>query len=172
MSKITNFLYALKYRFIDRWYLVDSGLDKYEFHERDDLMLHANFTILKDFVEKDLSLYVLSCKGIVLPFRYTIGYRNSRDGLEQITYMLEECCKDHWSSTLIEKYEELYALYDWWINKRPTRVDPYEVSYSDLDSKENYDAYISRAVILENTYNDEDQSMLIRLINIRKYLWI
>lgn len=90
--------------------------------------------------------------------------------------------------------QEILALYDWWVNVRPQRVDPHDASgwsahcdrlrerdgglLSGLDH-ENETAeeraevtrMLDESYRLEEQYEQEDEDMMIRLIRIRRSLW-
>ena len=58
--------------------------------------------------------------------------------------------------------KEIFELYNWWKN-RDNRPDPYSNYKSSKDIKELWKT--------EESYDQEDEDMLIRLIKIRKHLW-
>lgn len=63
--------------------------------------------------------------------------------------------------------KEMLALYDWWVNIRPNRVNPYthlieeKVEIEDMETAEN----------IFETYEKEDQDMFLRLAKIRPHLF-
>jgi hypothetical protein len=92
---------------------------------------------------------------------------------------------------------ETLVLYNWWKNVRPNRGDPYDISgwteiYEEKRRAKDADDILSIFDIseentelrerskkaanmlneIEKSYSDEDEEMLIRLIRIRKSLWI
>jgi hypothetical protein len=82
--------------------------------------------------------------------------------------------------------KEQYELYNWWVNIRPKRKDPYETAdalssgsifsgFIDDDKEPPAREEITKAVDIvtemEKAYDAEDEEMLIRLIRIRKSLW-
>lgn len=86
---------------------------------------------------------------------------------------------------------ELMALYDWWKNVRPNRPDPNEASgwtaicdkrreagrgFLDIEPRSEEEKKRTREALdlcdkIEQSYEDEDTEMLIRLIKIRKGMW-
>lgn len=86
---------------------------------------------------------------------------------------------------------ELMALYDWWKNVRPNRPDPNEASgwtaicdkrreegrgFLDIEARSEEEEKRTRESLdlcdkIEQSYEDEDTEMLIRLIKIRKGMW-
>ena len=89
------------------------------------------------------------------------------------------------------KAKELMDLYNWWLYKRPARIDPYEISgwseYCAEKSFEDSSWFLSSEKTeeerersrkmtslideMEEDYYAEDESMLIRLIKLRRSLW-
>lgn len=96
------------------------------------------------------------------------------------------------SKSQAETAREILFLYDWWKNIRPNRPDPYDASgwtaicdrnrndpvwkrfdfgsQTVEERKESADA-IKESRRIDESYDSEDQQMLIRLIKIRKSLW-
>lgn len=86
---------------------------------------------------------------------------------------------------------ELLFLYDWWKNIRPNRPDPHEASgWSDLcekrresgrglldfEDRSEEERDTSRKVLdachqIEESYENEDTEMMIRLIKVRRGMW-
>ena len=69
-----------------------------------------------------------------------------------------------------EESIEIQELYDWWVNKRSNRGD----SYNFVDDNLSYEEYIEKcriAVKTELEYQEEDQQMLHKLIDVRLSLW-
>lgn len=66
--------------------------------------------------------------------------------------------------------KEKLELYNWWINIRPKRIDPFEGFNFYLEK--NY-CSIKYDIIhaMETNYKKEDKKMLKKLISIREYLW-
>lgn len=87
--------------------------------------------------------------------------------------------------------KEILELYEWWTNIRPLRPDPYEVSgWSDIcsrrrerdpddilgEDKTPEERTQSRAALdmiseMEESYERQDEEMLIRLIKVRRSMW-
>jgi len=87
--------------------------------------------------------------------------------------------------------KEILELYTWWKEVYPKRPDVYDVSgwsdYCDMRRKKGYhlldmedrteeesemrDNALAKSNEIEKAYNDEDESMMIRLIKIRESLW-
>lgn len=86
--------------------------------------------------------------------------------------------------------KEVYELYHWWKNIRPNRPDPYVLAgYEDFrvanrldelgigigrlpaDLREEQSRIFQKAREIEQEYENEDDRMLIRLIEIRRGMW-
>jgi hypothetical protein len=90
-----------------------------------------------------------------------------------------------WNDDISKVYDEMQALYRWWIMERPNRakkspLDAYDGPKPSMDGgffrfegddlkgwREACDAENA----FERACNEEDKEMLHRLINIREYLW-
>ena len=153
---------------IKRYYLVDTKLDRYQYHDITEKMLWANFSMLNDYVDIEL----------VHMYKWSYGDKPStiHKGLKYCLEFIEnwEMKDDFGSEEWRKKYEietkqfykEVYDLYWWWNFIRPIRIDPFDLYYVD-GSEEN----TKKSFDIERQYNEEDQEMLIRLINIRERLW-
>jgi hypothetical protein len=129
-------------------------------HDKDEVLLHATFQILVDFVEQERPA-------------------------EIVDWDCNDECKHVWS--------EIMSLYKWWKEERPARKSPLDdesletppfefepIPNSDLyhmiePDKEQYKAYYQALDThheLEQTWLEEDQRNLHRLIEIRGYLWM
>lgn len=128
---------------------------------------------------------------------YKTSFRNYHwiDSDEQILYGMFQILVDFmeeksgivdWSADPKhqEIFNELTKLYEWWIGDRPNRDDSYPCSedfgiidiFGDHISKQpGYKAWRDACDEREKRdreYDLEDTEMLIRLITIRKYMWI
>jgi hypothetical protein len=90
-----------------------------------------------------------------------------------------------------ESAMEILALYRWWKEVYPARIDPHKASgwsaycedlreknggsiFAGLDDDRDRDqsrAILDRLQEIEQAYNAEDEAMMIRLIKIRESLW-
>jgi hypothetical protein len=127
--------------------------------DRDGLLLHAAFTILCDVVEREDWL------------NHTVFYQEDAD------------YRDRW--------QEIATLYDWWINKRPARLETegaalesWHVAFQAAGGlqfapsgliafghSEAEEALSARHFQMEESGDQEDEEMLIRLCRIRQVLW-
>lgn len=86
------------------------------------------------------------------------------------------------SSMFNEEYNEVIAIYNWWVHTYPKReqelpelppldtVPPLFDDPSTPEEQEWADAVLVRQTIQED-WEEEETEMLIRLIKCRKYLW-
>ena len=183
--KIEDLNYWVRSHITERYHLVDTGL-KPQYYDKDTLMLHAAFNLLKQFVEIECShMYWLCYEG-----GSTSLWRKIRTTLFGRTYL-----KPEWGLLYLSKqtgfaddnsYEVLVQLYDWWVNKRPNRFDPYDDPKAAAKFVADYltwpadeDAVKERKLTqgwsdimkVERHYENEDQRMFIRLVKLRKMLW-
>ena len=147
------------------------------YYEVDERMLHACFNLLKDYIEKELAWFALICGDrSKVPWWQTLEqYRNKHYRTLSLGYL------NYWENITAEEAEkewilspeslqskrdqdrEIRELYLWWIDVRPNRRDPFNVSD---------DQYVPRrAYIISEAYLKEDEEMLIRLMKVRTRLW-
>lgn len=204
-----NFLYPISrtnqriyswfsYRLFNRYHRIDTGL-KPGYYELDTRILHVNFNLLKDFVECELAwTKVLHSEDERWYMRLRVIRMFQRSRFRKPDLGLEYL---EWASKLddpnLPPFErsdgqaiaarEIAILYDWWINKRPSRKRIKIPHYTDQglgdlsvldedfdkdaeDYKQSKDAMDAQAK-LDIEWDEEDNEMLIRLIKIRHDLW-
>jgi hypothetical protein len=167
------------------------------------------FNELVDFVEIELAMWHIALadkeekKKYHTPF-WTRLFRTRRypqAGLNNLNWQSSLKYDDDWISKEDPKWgqptpqaehaKEILALYKWWVEERPKRLDPMEVSgWSEIcnrrqethkndififadqedDNQESKDA-LDRCNMIEDAYEKEDEAMMIRLIKIRHGLW-
>src|SRR3989304_6161392 len=156
--------YYLKYRFIDRSHLIQTGLTPGCYHEFEDKVLHGLFSELVTFVEIELSLHHRVWNdGPRKPCR------NAEWGLKHLEWEMGLVWDE--SSGLApgdEQYgqpthqavaaKETLALYDWGKNVAPGRVDPYDYIHEEF---EEYHARYGDVNRLEAEHEAEDTRMLV-----------
>lgn len=191
----------IRYRTYDRYHTVDTGL-KPGYYGVENIMLNVNFNILKDFVEVEQawSKYVWSDEYKKeaswfekhMPFYYLLfPFRSPKKGVEYL----------EWASTLddpnLPPHErcdhqavaarEILALYKWWTEDRPARVELEYPEYSnqglgimavfdddfdrDAEDFKAHEAYTEKSEKQDKDWKDEDDEMLVRLVKIRHSLW-
>lgn len=163
ISPISNLYYKIRCR-IRKYYLIDTKLNRYQYYDIDTRMLWANFSLLTEFVDIELSNM------------YSISYDKTYTGSKGLAYCME--IVDNWdlgehTRTLFDEdyvnkekvlYKEILDLYIWWNHTRPIRIDPYDQHDGTIENTK-------KCFNIEKEYNAEDQDMLIRLIKIRERLW-
>jgi hypothetical protein len=138
--------YWIRYRTYDRYHIVDTGL-KPDYYDVRTLVLHANFNMLKDFVEVEQAwhTYLWSdeyknkaswCEKHMPFYRFFYPFRRPDLGIKHL----------EWASTLddpkLPPHErcdhqavaarEISAIYDWWVNQRPARK---EIEHTPYDNQ-------------------------------------
>jgi len=143
---LTSAWYWIKHRVwrrFDRVYIRTLSPD---YHDKDDIFLHACFQILVDWVEREKGLDWWG-HGEETAHGVTSQELNSSD----------------------EAHREMKALYDWWTGERPKRYiePPTTILLTGSGTIEESD----NTTYLENIWEDEDQRNLERLVKFRNSLW-
>jgi hypothetical protein len=131
-------------------------LKRYLWWDADTRILHANFQILVDYVERELAWMQLIVEDKVRWYHRWVSIRNARE--LALKYL-------HWEITQVggeqgQSAQAIKDLYLWWKDERPSRKDPWD------EFEEGQDA--ARA---ESQHEDEDTEKLTELISIRGWLW-
>lgn len=198
--KYEKISYWIRYRTYDKYHIVNTGLTP-EYYDVSTVMLHANFNLLKDFVEIEQAWAKYCWSGernngswssrhmpfykVFFPFRRPemgIAHFEWAATLDDPNLPPHERC-DHQAVAA----RETLALYKWWTVDRPARKEveylPYDHQGLDglcaLDDDfdrdaEDYKKHVEsmdEAAKQEEEWEKEDEEMLIRLIKIRKSLW-
>jgi len=190
----------IRYRTYDRYHVLNTGLEP-NYYEIEQLMLHVNFNMLKDFVEVEQAIHTYwwsdefksaSWCEKHMPFYYTFyPFRRPDLGIKHLD----------WASTLDDPTlpphdrcdhqaiaaRETKALYKWWVEERPARKEKEYAEYNDQGlgslgcfdddfdrEAEDYKAHVEsmeRGSKQEEDWQKEDEEMLIRLVKIRRSLW-
>ena len=213
----TDKLYGIKYYINNRWVtrthaLTSSSLPKGEWRDMDYRILHSLFDELVNYVEVELAWSNIAWNKedrikYNVPF-YAFGWfrwrtwRCPQAGLDHLAWASELKNNDEYVEKDDPEYNkptrqavaamEVAALYDWWKNTHPTRIDPHDASgwseicdrrregedddyimWGDRTDEERAESTtaLNRCTTIEQQYEDEDTEMLIRLIKIRKSLW-
>jgi hypothetical protein len=161
-----------RYRFTEKYHIVKLDV-KPGYMDPDDRILHVNFQILKDFVEielgamhdaseaKDNGKILGSFSKLYRKYKKK-NIRNPEGGVQYLDWEIAESGSSHQAHAAAEKK----AIYLWWTEERPNRLDVYDNPY--MDNETNYRA-MNR---LESFYYEQDQEMLKRLIDIRSSIWM
>ena len=152
--RVSNVKYWLRTHTYNRYHILNLGKSEQEnpygyewgWQESADLLLLANFKILRDFVEQSQPSALLSTS------EEDIAYTESQNA----------------------KYNECMALYKWWIKERFVEYERFDkehdiayFAFKANRSEENEKVWLNAGQARWN----RDQEMLLRLINIRSYLY-
>jgi len=186
----------IRYRTYDKYHVINTGLPP-GYADTDTIMLYSTFNLLKDYVEVSLGLREWwqsdepkSWASKHVPYYFNFrNFRNPEFGLKHL----------EWASTLDDPSlpihersvhqaitaRETIILYNWWVNTRPNRkeaeirnlrntIDEDDL-FPDFSSHPEYKEYlndIKESHVQEESWHNEDEEMLIRLIKIRRGLWV
>jgi Skp family chaperone for outer membrane proteins len=162
--------------FKTRWRVTARTLKKGQYYDIDTTILHINMEMLCDFIENEKNGY---------PWELTELNKKLKNEPSAL-----DCDKEtgisgmpehQWKSMVVA-----WEIYEWWKNyeKRQEEIDsvydeiPERKNDSDcvmgMFSKENREIakpYYAKIHELEDKLDKEEQEMLIKLIEIRKFLW-
>ena len=171
----------IRYNITDRHHVINTGLPP-QYHELDDRMLHGMFSLLVDFVEIDQAWmeYCFGDKEETLkvpwymrrPFKIK-SFRRPELGMRYLRWQMSlasPTLSPHDASPhQAHVATEVYVLYHWWKRVRPMRPDPFLLAEQRSARSENPMATSFKDV--ERMYDEEDDKMLMRLVEIRTSLW-
>jgi len=197
VNNIAHVKYWIIYRTTERSHVVKTEL-KPDYIELSKRMLYASFFLLKEHVEIDSAWHnhcvsgnLTFCEKYMPFYNILTKFKNPELG---VAYF-------EWAATLdnpalppheqspdqARSAREVLALYTWWTLLRPAREEATRTTYSyqgfelgSLDSSFDVNApdYVSYMAAMdkindmEEIWEQEDTDMLIRLIKIRKSLWV
>lgn len=174
-DKFVDVRHYLVNRFITKTHTLSSfSLNKGQWYDLDYRIMHCLFDEFINFVEIELASCWAANKGDY-PRSYDLYWRSAEYGLAYLNWakdLTDEDMRDEDDKKNAQLTQqalharEMLRLYDWWVNIRPNRIDPYE-KLSDTASKKELDICLQ----IEYNYEQEDTEMLIKLIKIRKGLW-
>lgn len=172
----------IRNRFIYKVHVLQTGLDRGEWYDYDCRLLHGMFESFVQFIEQEQTL----------------------DSLKWELDLTEDCYwlppEERASDPAFGKptdqaiaAKEKMALYTWWKETRPARVDGYEASGykkwsaetkedddgifaafiddGDTVKKETRSALYKKWREIDEQYDQEDEEMMIRLIRVRHKCW-
>lgn len=197
-NPVIKLRHQLRYRIFDRYHLIDTKLPV-EYHDTSSRLLHGMFSLLVDHVEIEMAWtnVVFSRKNRQRAPWWSVGWtrvkshRNRQAGLDHLKWAmtLDDTSISASSQNPFQaaNAREIWELYHWWTAIRLQRPDPHDVSgwseycstrgldnlfepRSDED-QERVSEMLDHASKLETMYDQEDETMLIRLVKIRKDLW-
>ena len=174
----------VQYRTTRRYHVVNTGMEP-GYADLTEKLLHVNFNMLKDFVEKE--------KGSMWQYHEASSKYDKQPGVSYLIWEIgldaDNSINNQQSANALEQYE----LYNWWTNIRPFRVDSFETpehkAYwklrdeiygsdcffcEDKDTpelKKAQKAAYELSDTLDKQYSKEDEDNLIRLMKIRQSLW-
>lgn len=201
MNRLYGIKYYLINRYVSRTHAMTSNLSRGQWHEFEERMLHSLFDELVNFVEiEQAHLYMIhdseEREKYKVPW-HARGWWRMRvwrcpeAGLDHLRWAASLTNDDNItpSHQAIAAQEQL-VLYHWWKVIRPQRLDPYKASgWSDYceqcaddgaflifhpklpSEQKKVDDIMERMRVMEEQHDEEDESMLIRLIKIRQSLW-
>ena len=203
---INSFMSFVCCRFIEKYYLIDTGLNKNRHHDFDQRSMNGIFNMIVNHIESTLAFNFLcglpdeerkNVKGITFlnyHWPYLTTFKNPELGLKHLKWEMtldSPSLPIHDQSICqAETARELWELYHWWKFIRPNRIEPMDASgWSDWCSKyknignlfrrklnksekEQEQQILDKLHEIEKNYNDEDDAQFIRLIKIRRNIWI
>lgn len=196
--KYQSLVHWIDARLFYRYHIVKTGLNP-GYASVDQIILHTNFNLLKDYVEVTVGRHNRFCSpdnNLTWTEKYVPFYRG-RYVNEGIAYL-------EWETTLADPNlpthersddqaaaaKEVLALYRWWVDERPARK-PVEIPeydkqgfgddlFATFNPNFNHNApdYIAYEQALdaageqERLWRKQDTDMLVRLMKIREKLWV
>ena len=182
-----NIKYRLRMRFIERPWMFDTKLSRYEWCDTVHTMLCANFEALVTFVEEEKSHMLMW--GASKEDREKYKKLSKREaGLEHLDWEISLGDEVPHQS---EAAKEIKDLYLWWKDVYPNRPNVYDVTgWSDHCQKKreqgisvlddcnetpeeqaNIRSMLNNVRDIEEQYYQEEEDNLIRLMKIRRSLW-
>lgn len=181
---LSDIKYAIKYRLMPtRYHWIDTGLGP-GYHDPVELLLHSSMTILGRYIDE--------MGGFDAIDKFNAELRNLETHDVNAAGFCETGIGDHENSQA-NSQEEAATIWRWWTEERPRdekrRDDLLHRLYGEgrVSWKKTENSQLSEIVFadfvgddvalhkelreLENKINDDENSMLSRLINIRQTLW-
>lgn len=182
----------IAHRTYDKCHVVKTDL-KPGYYDIDTRMLHSNFTLLVDFVEIDKASlqYFFTSHERTKKFGSRVNFNNLTKAQKKelgLQYLDWEINTDEPFFPEIQRdsAKETKELYLWWTDVRPSRIDPYDkykeelnkfgesiykLTVKDIKKAKKVNAIFKKIGKLEEQYDKEDETMLIRLMKVRRSLW-
>jgi hypothetical protein len=173
-KRLDNIRFYIRNRWISKTHLLSSNLQKGDWHEYYSRLLHSAFDSYVDFVQGEEAWFHMfgmgyahgaCCKYWTAWFRAIsrLAQRCSPESAQEyrnwavsLGYHEDIGKEDPDNGTLTDQdllAEEMVILYRWWKEDRPRRPDPQDILGEIAD-------------------DEEDTEMLVRLVKIRRALWI
>jgi hypothetical protein len=196
-DKFDDFRAFVRARFIRRRHLIKTGLPRTGYLSPDEKMLHGMFAVLVEFVETEVAYDEVAWgghKGKNVPWwihsRLTHWpvLRSRELGMKRLEWeaTLDGPEVEDKSIRQAVNARETIALYTWWKDVRPFRIEPGVLSGYDA-LLENWDGELFDDVlertrpsrkeareleqVIVQQYLAEDTAMMTRLIKLRTELW-
>jgi hypothetical protein len=161
------------------------ALKRAQWYDCDTRLFEAGFQILVDYVEGELAWMQLITDGKARWYHRWLSVPDARKrGLKLLEWEIQ-LGDDSISQS--EGASEVRALYLWYKDVRPNRVDPFSevpdrplIFESDniefdengqLKSDEEYSKAVMKAFEKEEKQEEEDTAQLVRLMKIRRSMW-
>lgn len=141
VRKKDKIYYWFYYRLVKNWSIVNSGLPR-GYHDKPELMLHCNFQLLKDFVEKEKPGEMINWE----------SDENHSYAWNEIQSLYNWWIKDF--PQRVELEENIYS----------------QTEQKEINKEQKRELYKELAE-LEKQWNIENNENLIRLMRVREYLW-
>ena len=141
IQEIRNYI---RHRWVDKTHCLTSNLERGQWHEFDERILHCLFDELVRFVEDEVGMKGLEWQSKLTGKDWDLDEDDSRYNQPAPQAL---------------NAREIIELYRWWKEIRPNRKNPWDEE-KPLES-----------VRMENEQEDEDTEMLVRLVKIRGALW-
>ena len=191
--KINSYLH---YNLVGKYHIIRTNLSSSTYHETDARILHGMFTLLVDHVELDLACeyvrYFLKPKIKIKNPKWWnswLGYKRYRSSKYGIEFLYRQLLDVNFDDDIA--INEMWELYHWWKFIRPIRPDPYNISgwskfcrktekehgslfsfHNNPEKQKESSDILEKLNSIEKKFYDEDERMLVRLIKIRRHLWI
>jgi hypothetical protein len=163
--QLDNLYYWIKFRTWAKYHVVNSGMPP-GWHDITELMIHVNFQMLVNFIEKERAFETVVWDS-------PPEHARAKKELEELY---------HWWKNVYPKYDDNNPLYK---TKHPERKfepievdkdgDPllfsWEANFESEEAKEAYHKTIRDGMDYEVQCDKEIENNLIRLIKLRPYLW-
>jgi hypothetical protein len=166
-----NAVSKIRFGFFEKHHLIDIKLSR-DYHEVDTRMLHGMFSLLVDFVEIEKAWMEAICnKDYKRPWwKLNSRFRSREMGIKYLDWEITLIDTD--DSSQGEAARITKDLYEWWVDERPKRDDPYDLmdEWGDM-SKEERSSVTNQINHIETLRYDEDSDMLKKLIDVRQSLW-
>lgn len=217
MDRISDLRYYIKNRWISKTHALTSSLKRGQWYDFDTRLLYCIFDELLDFVEVEQAWMHVAFsdeeqKKYKIPWHrsfFRIGvWRSPEAGLAYLDWATGLKADEEWMDKNDPDYgkptrqalaaKETIALYKWWKDERPKRLDPMDASgWSDLceerhktavargedplgvslgedatdEERERSEKILGLCHKMEQEQEAEDTEMLIRLVRLRSSLW-